>query len=90
MSVSGFGDGAESLGEVLEEVVLQDVGDAPEQLQVDVGLAENLVDIGAGAAQLPCEPGDGASLVVQGAFDELAGVDHAVWRLFLPLSGVVS
>ncbi len=40
----------EVVGKVAEEVVVQGVGNAPQQNQVDVILAENLMYMGAGAA----------------------------------------
>lgn len=63
--------------------MLQDTGDTPKQLDIDILFPENLVDIGAGTAQLRCEPSNGPSLLVEDAFDELSGVNR---HFALPVS----
>ena len=54
----------------------EDAGDAPEQVDVDILFPEYLVNIGACAAQLGSEPGDGASLFVKRAFNKLSRMNH--------------
>lgn len=48
----------EVVGEVLEEVVVEDFGDAGEQGSVDCGACEDVIDVATVAGDLPCKPGD--------------------------------
>lgn len=41
---------ADAIGQILEEVMVEDAGDAPKLLYVYIFLLENLVDVGACAA----------------------------------------
>ncbi len=41
---------------MLEKVTLEHIGNSQQQLGVDTGAVEDLVDIGAVAVQLPCKP----------------------------------
>ena len=62
----------------MKEVVTQNHGNAPKQIQIDVFFLEYLVDIRTGTTQLGGKPSDGSSLVVKCAFYELADMNHAV------------
>ena len=49
----GYTGGAartDAVGEIVEEVVVEDAGDAPEQVDVDILFPEDLVDVGTCAA----------------------------------------
>lgn len=48
--------GREAVGEVAEEVVMEDDGDAAQQLGVEGGAVEDVVDVAAVAVELPREP----------------------------------
>lgn len=69
---------ADAIGKVTEEIMTEDAGDAPQQVDVNILFAEYFVDIRAGAAQLGSEPGDGASLFLKCAFDKLSRMNHAI------------
>ena len=55
-----------------KEVVLEDDGDAQEQLRVNGWPLENLVDIGAVAIKFAGEPTDGSLLLFKFLLDELS------------------
>lgn len=71
-----FGDRfAHHLRVVLEKVELHDFGDAQEQGAVEGGLAEDFIDVVAGAGNLPGQPAHAALVVFQLRLDEVADVD---------------
>ena len=47
---TGEASGVDAVGQITEEIVAEDVGDAPEQVDVDILFPEYLVNIGACAA----------------------------------------
>ena len=47
---TGEASGVDTVGQITEEIVAEDVGDAPEQVDVDILFPEYLVNIGACAA----------------------------------------
>ena len=47
---TGEASGVDAVGQITEEIVAEDVGDAPEQVDVDILFSEYLVNIGACAA----------------------------------------
>ena len=47
---TGEASGVDTVGQITEEIVAEDVGDAPEQVNVDILFPEYLVNIGACAA----------------------------------------
>ena len=47
---TGEASGVDAVGQITEEIVAEDVGDAPEQVDVDILFPENLVDVGTCAA----------------------------------------
>ena len=57
-----------------KEVVIEDDGDAQEQLRVYGRPPENLVDVGAVAIKFAGEPADGSLLVFKFLLDELSDV----------------
>lgn len=65
------GYGLYELTVVLEEVVVEYLGDTQELFCVDSGATENLVDVGTVATQLACEPTDRALLSANFFFDEM-------------------
>ena len=67
----------DALRKVVEEVVPEDAGDAPQQSHVDVFLGEYLVHVGAGATQLHCKPSDRTPLLTERAADKVSDVAHA-------------
>ena len=56
--------------------MVKNARDAPQQLQINVLLSENLINIRTGTAQLAGEPCDGTSLFVKYAFYKLTGMKH--------------
>ena len=67
--------------QVAEEVVVEDVADAAEQVGVDALAGKNLVGVRAGAADLRGKPGDAAPLAEKNVVNVVADV-HGV-RVFL-------
>lgn len=63
---------------VLEEVIVQDVGDAHQKVGVYALAFEDGIHIGTVAIELLCEPDDGAFLAVQFRFYKLSDVYHGV------------
>lgn len=53
--------GRQAVGEVAEEVVMEDDGDAAQQLGVEGGAVEDVVDVAAVAVELTREPTDVAA-----------------------------
>ena len=47
---AGEDSGVDTVGQIAEEIVAEDVGDAPEQVDVNILFPEYLVNIGACAA----------------------------------------
>ena len=47
---TGEASGVDAVGQITEEIVAEDVGDAPEQVDVDILFPEDLVDVGTCAA----------------------------------------
>ena len=47
---TGEASGVDTVGQITEEIVAEDVGDAPEQVDVDILFPEDLVDVGTCAA----------------------------------------
>ena len=55
--------------------MLENFRDAEHERAVHAFLLEYLVDVGARAAQLPCEPGDGAALFAERFLQEFSEMD---------------
>ncbi len=47
---TGEASGVDAVGKIAEEIVSEDAGDAPEQVDVDILFPEDLVDVGTCAA----------------------------------------
>ena len=47
---TGEASGVDAVGQITEEIVAEDVGDAPEQVDVDILFPEDLVDVATCAA----------------------------------------
>ena len=47
---TGEASGVDAVGQITEEIVAEDEGDAPEQVDVDILFPEDLVDVGTCAA----------------------------------------
>ena len=47
---TGEASGVDTVRQIVEEVVVEDAGDAPEQVDVDILFPEDLVDVGTCAA----------------------------------------
>ena len=77
------------LGVILEEIVVQEDGDAQEQAGVDRLLVEYLINVRAAIRQFAGQPGDGFPLFLHLLPDELPDV-HAfscVWMPQTPRNG---
>lgn len=66
----------DAVGKVLEEVVPEDAGDTPEQMNVNIFFFEYFIDVGTCTAQLGSEPSHCAPLLVKRAFDKLSRMNH--------------
>ena len=64
--------------------MVEDAGDAPEQVDVDILFPEDLVDVGTCAAELTGEPGNSTSLFVKRAFDKLSRMNHVILQVCVP------
>ena len=64
------------IGQVSEEVVIEDAGYTPKQLDINILFVEYFIDIGTGTTQLGSEPSDATSLVVKNTFDKLSCMNH--------------
>ena len=64
------------LRKVVKKVVFQNIGNAPQKININVLLAKYLVNIRAGTAQAGCKPGDGATLFAECLFDKLPDMKH--------------
>lgn len=78
----------EVVGKVAEEVVVQGVGNAPQQNQVDVFLAENLMHVGTGAAYIICQLSGCHTLPFHYFLYVLTYMHKKAWNLFLAGSWV--
>ena len=65
---------------IAEEIVPQDVRDAQQHLGVDTPALEDIVDVGAFAVEMPCEPTHRALLAPEFRLDQFADVYHAVFQ----------
>lgn len=70
----GLGGGGDALHVLAEEVVVEDEGDAEEELGVDGGALEEFVDVGTVAIEFAGEPTDGSLLAFEFFLDEFADV----------------
>ena len=61
---------------ILEEIVIQNLGNSQQELRVDALALEDVVHIGAFAIEFLGEPGDGAFLAVEFFFDKFPNVYH--------------
>ena len=67
-----------------EEIIIQQVADLEQQVGVDPGTVQNLVDVLTGAAQLFPEPGDGTALLLQHLFNNMS--DMGLFHKTVPLT----
>ena len=58
-----------TLDKILEEIVVQDVGNVFQQSCVDGGVGVHLIEMVGRAGDLACEPNRGAALLLQHGFD---------------------
>ena len=65
------------VGEIFEEVVVEDYGYSPEQGGIQVGFLQYAVHVGAVSVQFMGQPGHAAPLAGQFLTDEVADVYHS-------------
>lgn len=65
---------------IAEEIVTQYVRDAQQHLGIDTPAFENIVDVGALAVEMPCEPAHRALLAPEFRLDQFADMYHAVFQ----------
>lgn len=67
-----------AIGNVLEEIAVQDVGDAYQQGHINVVTRKDIIDVRAVAREFARKPGDGTLLPLQLLLDKFADWFHRI------------